>query len=573
MRYLGFCPEDLASVRGNAAALYVGQQLMVPAEALSGYPEREQTRTDHLKRVYAHLGYRRPAPEHLRGLFRWTVERALEHDDAPLLVSLLAERMKQERIVRPGVSRLERTVAARKRAGEKTFRAVLPLLSEETRAGLDGLLVPDPDLPGVSERTRLSWLKEGATANSPRAILGQLEKLSFLRTLGADTLDLSALNPNRLKFLASLGRRHTNQALRRLAPERRYPVLLAFVADAHAEITDEIVDLFDRLLAQADARSRRELDEFRKGASRAIGEKVRLFREIGEILLDPATADENVRVAVLERVGSAERLQELVEESDRLGRPLDDNYYGFFVGHHARMRRFAPAFLEALTFRSGKQGGALLVAVALLKELNASGRRQIPGDAPRSFVPARWESYVLAGPGRIDRRHWEACLLWELRGTLRSGDVWVEGSRRYADPRRYLIPEDRWPSLKGEVRLQTDASAEGAEQLAERKRELGRVLGRLRAAVSPAGAYRCRPGSWSSHATARMACPRAPSPSSARSGRGCRRSSSPTSWSRPTVSRAFRGSSPTPAAPCRGPRTSASTSTPPYLLRPRTWIR
>lgn len=80
----------------------------------------------------------------------------------------------------------------------------------------------------------------------------------------------------------------------------------------------------------------------------------------------------------------------------------------------------------------------------------------------------------------MERRHWEVCLLWELWGALRSGDVWVEGSRRYADPQKYLILEDRWPYLREEVRLQTGASSEGVEHLAERKRELGRVLGRLR---------------------------------------------------------------------------------------------
>jgi TnpA family transposase len=494
VRYLGFCPEDLASVPRNVA-FYVGQQLLVPPDALASYPGREQTRTDHLTRVYEHLGYRRPSPDDLRGLFGWLVQRALEHDDAPLLVSLLAQRLKRERFVRPGVSRLERMVAAaRERAGEETFRALSPLLPEERRTALDALLVPDAGVPGPPGRTRHSWLKEGATSNTPRAILGQLEKIAYLRGLGADRLDLSALNPNRLKFLASLGRRHTNQALRRLAPERRYPVMLAFLAESHAEITDEAIDLFDRLLAQADARSRRDLEEFRRGATRAIGEKVRLFREVGEIVLDPRVPDAELRQAVLGLVGSAERLEELVEESGRLARPLDDNYFGFFVGHYAHLRRFAPAFLGAFSFRSGSQGETLLRAVESLKELDASGKRRVPADAPRSFVPARWEPYVLAGPGRIDRRHWEACLLWELRGALRSGDVWVEGSRRYADPQKYLIPKDRWPALKDEVGLQTGTSPEGAEQLAERKRELGRVLGRLRETVSRGGSIQVQEG-------------------------------------------------------------------------------
>ena len=121
VRYLGFCPEDLASVPEDAA-WYVGQQIMVPPEALAGYPEREQTRTDHLKKIYEHLGYRRPSASDLCGLFGWLVERALEHDDASLLVSLLAERTKREGIVRPGVSRLERMVAAARERG----RAHLP---------------------------------------------------------------------------------------------------------------------------------------------------------------------------------------------------------------------------------------------------------------------------------------------------------------------------------------------------------------------------------------------------------------------------------------------------------------
>ena len=52
--------------------------------------------------------------------------------------------------------------------------------------------------------------------------------------------------------------------------------------------------------------------------------------------------------------------------------------------------------------------------------------------------------------------------------------MWVEGSRRYADPQRYLISNERWPSLRGEVRLQTGTFLEGTEQLAKRKRELRR---------------------------------------------------------------------------------------------------
>ena len=71
--------------------------------------------------------------------------------------------------------------------------------------------------------------------------------------------------------------------------------------------------------------------------------------------------------------------------------------------------------------------------------------------APIGFVPARWAPHVLGEDGKIDRRHWQMYLLWQLRGALRSGDVWVEGAGRRADPQGFLIPKQRWPGLRGEV--------------------------------------------------------------------------------------------------------------------------
>lgn len=87
VRYLGFCPEAPASWPGDVA-WYVSRQLGLAPEAMAGYPEREQTRTGHLKRIYAHLGHRRPSGADLRELFEWLVERALELDEPALLVEV-----------------------------------------------------------------------------------------------------------------------------------------------------------------------------------------------------------------------------------------------------------------------------------------------------------------------------------------------------------------------------------------------------------------------------------------------------------------------------------------------------
>ena len=74
----------------------------------------------------------------------------------------------------------------------------------------------------------------------------EVEKLGFLRGLGADTLDLSVLPAERRRFLATLGRRLTAQALERREPKRRYPILLTLLAQSSTDVLDEVVALFDQ---------------------------------------------------------------------------------------------------------------------------------------------------------------------------------------------------------------------------------------------------------------------------------------------------------------------------------------
>jgi hypothetical protein len=85
----------------------------------------------------------------------------------------------------------------------------------------------------------------------------------------------------------------------------------------------------------------------------------------------------------------------------------------------------------------------------------------VPQSAPRGFVRQRWVPHVFTGD-EIDRCYYELCALSELRNGLRSGDVWVVGSRRYGDFESYLIPKESWPGVRERgavgVAVKTDCS-------------------------------------------------------------------------------------------------------------------
>lgn len=92
--------------------------------------------------------------------------------------------------------------------------------------------------------------------------------------------------------------------------------------------------------------------------------------------------------------------------------------------------------------------------VRVLVGLNATGARKVPDDAPVDFVPSRWRGYLeraeAAGDVTAYRHYWELCVLLALRDGLRCGDVFVPGSRRYADPASFLLTPGQWEPKRAE---------------------------------------------------------------------------------------------------------------------------
>src|SRR4051794_39093686 len=238
LRYLGFVPAKLHSAP-PAAVGHLAEQLGVAPRCLAKYGERSQTRTSHLQEVLVHLGFRKARPGDLSALKTWLVARALEHDRPSLLFQLACEKLRTDKVVRPELTCLERMViAAQQQAQHETYRLLTPILSDDTKTLLDGLLVPDASRGG----TTLTWLRRAAVSNTPKAILRNLEKLEFLKGVGVARWALGGLSPNRLKRLAQIARRATGQALQRMPEERRYPLLVAFLHQSLIDVADETID-------------------------------------------------------------------------------------------------------------------------------------------------------------------------------------------------------------------------------------------------------------------------------------------------------------------------------------------
>jgi TnpA family transposase len=240
------------------------------------------------------------------------------------------------------------------------------------------------------------------------------------------------------------------------------------------------VQLFDQAVSGRESHARHKLAERLAERAVAAEERLALLDAMLPVLLDPGVPDSEVGTMLrglgLDRIRAAQ-----LGAPTRL--PRDRGHLVLLHDSFSYLRRFVPDVLDAIDFHGTDTVGDLISAVDVLRRLYAVGARNVPSDAPTSFVPARWRGYLdaaaEAGDATAYRHYWELCVLYGLRDGLRTGDVHVPGSRRYADPTGYLMAPERWQLQRGEYCSLVGKPPDGRDALALARDELHAALGDL----------------------------------------------------------------------------------------------
>jgi TnpA family transposase len=271
-------------------------------------------------------------------------------------------------------------------------------------------------------------------------MLGLIERLNHVRAIGIDPTRRHRVHQTRLAQLAREAGRTTAQHIAGYERQRRHATLVAITLELGAALTDQAIDLFERLVGTMFSKAETRHARAFQADGRAINEKVRLYARVGTALIAAREAGQDPFEAIA-AVIPWERFRASVAEAEALARPEDFDSYERLREHYASMRRWAPAFLAAFSFQGGPAAASLLRAVDTLRDMNEAVSLNLPKSAPTGFIRERWARYAMPG-GEIDRRYYEFCVLSELCGRLRAGDVWVVGSRRYRSFEEHLISRE-----------------------------------------------------------------------------------------------------------------------------------
>ena len=457
LRYPGHGLSDDA-VLPSAFVQWVARQLRIELACWPEYAEREETRREHLRELHAYLGMTPFGLPHFRQSVNALAELALQTDKGVVLATQVLDTLRQRQIIIPALEVIERVCAeAITRANRRIYAVLTDSLLAPHRQRLDDLLKRKEG----SKTTCLAWLRQSPAKPNSRHMLEHIERLKAWQALDLPAGIERQLHQNRLLKIAREGGQMTSADLARFETQRRYATLVALAIEGVATVTDEIIDLHDRIIGRLfNAARNKHLNQF-QASGKAINDKVRLYGRIGQALLEAKQSGRDP-FAAIEAVIPWDAFTASVTEAQKLAQPEDFDFLRRIGESYATLRRYAPQFLDVLKLRAAPAAKGILDAIEVLRGMNSDNTRKLPPDAPTQFVKPRWAKLVLTGDG-IDRHYYELCALAELKNALRSGDIWVQGSRQFKDFDEYLVPAEKFAALKlaGDLPLAGAASGNG----------------------------------------------------------------------------------------------------------------
>jgi hypothetical protein len=311
-----------------------------------------------------------------------------------------------------------------------------------------------------------------------------MDRLAFIRSMVVDPQRRERIHPERWIQIVREGDAAPAWLVADFNANRRWATIIAQLITLGERLTDEAITMFNkligRLFARANTRRKRKYADTRQETTKAL----RLFRDTLRALVVANDTGRNA-IDVLDDEIGWHRLLQAQPEVEAMMQDADPDPLVLAAERYGPVRRYAARFLETFTFRSSRRHDSLLAAIGTLKTLNAAGRRTLPERVPVGHLTAQARKLIFAG-AKPDRRLYEIATLAALWDQLRSGDIWVEGSRAFRPMDEQHMPKPAFVALKAADELGLGVQGDAVAYLSEARQTLDFNLKRL--------AYRPRNG-------------------------------------------------------------------------------
>jgi len=376
-------PDDPSEIPQEAIA-YLAQQLHLQTDDFEDYQWTGRTIKDHRRAIRERYGFHSATVEDQEQIQDWLLNEVLPDEYRfTYLEEIVYRRLREQHLEPPSRKQVRRLVTSTiHQYQEAFFQRTYEKLPDPVRIKLRHLLSEASNWDDqTTTYAPLHELKLGAGSATVRYIQRACDRLKYLQSvdLPGDLFKDIPLNYLRqyqrqvsVESPSHLLRRETTQ------PEQMYSLLAVFCWVRQREVTDDLVDLFIRVLKDIQIRAEyREEKRLLADFIRVEGKQQLLFRLAEAMWEQPQGIIETVLYPIIGRA----RLEELVEEAKQTGtyrHAVQTRIGGSYSYHY---RRMLPPLLEVLTFRSNNERHQPLIqALKVVESHLADNRRFYPVD-------------------------------------------------------------------------------------------------------------------------------------------------------------------------------------------------
>jgi TnpA family transposase len=388
---------------------------------------RRRTLFDHQQLALAVLGFRHLSEQAESGLIAALRRDATDTFDIEALVSRGRVWLHEHQYVMLPLRRLRRMAVAARRHHDALITARIGELVPATlhAAWLPRLL----EAAGAeTEVSRLDWLRDGPRSKKPRGLADHFEKVSFLKSLGADLLRLNLPLAGIRHFARPMLYRKPAAVARMRGP--RVTLELAFFLRLQLlRLTDSGLDLLDHRTADLWRRAKERVEERQD-------QQLRGYRRLVNDLHALHAREDLAPEALRDRLG-----QLLAPFPPESGMTKAAMIRRELSGDTPQLNAILDAARAAGLDLSASPG--LTQAFATLETCQAVGRTGLPAGAGHPFGPT-WAGLI----GQPDRaaalRSYRAATVMLLKRSLRNGSAAAQDSLNHRAPEDRLIPAGTW---------------------------------------------------------------------------------------------------------------------------------
>lgn len=440
---------------------FVGKQLEIESKEYSKYSGKNSTAFLHFKEIRDLYNFTYWEDTILPELVNIMNKYIYKSDDPFYLISILITECKNKKILLPGISVLEDFIAnIIFKSEERTIQEINSHINDKQRKKLDELLESkEQDKPSL-----LTWIRNTSGKSTPDELIEIVKRIEEIESLELNILLTKIPNYTIDKYI-KLGQRYEPFSLRRFNTQKRHAILVIFLKDLHQELIDRVIAIHDIKINAVFTSIRKKQDKKLKEYKIMNKNAIEDYIEFGEIINNSEISVEGITNDVLLKITMKDtkwqKFQNSLAEAKKLAEKNKTDSIEMMDSYYNTLRKYTPTLLKALSFNTVNEPcKKLITAVNIIKELNDSKKINLPDDVDITFTNKKWQATINRKTGSDKRHYFELAVLNELRNKIRSGDIYISGSKNHKNFEEYLVSKEKWHTEKQSTRLTSSLSVE-----------------------------------------------------------------------------------------------------------------